>query len=159
MSIKKSCASCAYEVLRDMPADTRVSTATIVKKVPAYAKNTNAVYNIMYVMSEKGYLKKSPHENGVFYTNAITNEFHTVHMFHGLREKRTPVTTEKKDTLNIVKDASFYANEAMRAARDPDIDVIEELLTVMAKAEPVLRKLQSVQKMLDMYLKNTTPRK
>lgn len=139
MSKKKTSAYRAYQMLQTLPVGSTFLMGDIMKKMPEYV-SPGAVGNMFWHMRKGGYLEKLPKtQQWVILDN--TKDWHEVHKFN---ETAVPRVGAKKRT---------YTKRAIGkpVTTSGDIDIIEDLLTAMARAEPVLRKYKQLDEIVNKF--------
>lgn len=140
---KKTSAYRAYEFLQTLPVGSTTNTQAIMKKMPSYVSRA-AVSNLLWNMSKDGFLIKHGYKNWTIM--ARTKNYHKVHKFAHTntvvpREKR--LSAQPELALRRKLEPAVIREQAEAIVKG-GVDVIEDLLTAMAKAEPELRRLQKL---------------
>ena len=142
MSKKKTSAYRAYQMVQTLPVGSTFLMGDIMKKMPEYV-SAGAVGNMFWHMRKGGYLEKLPKtQQWVILDN--TKDWHEVHAFNELSSPG--VHRKRKFTGKHPKKAAPKA-----VPTSGDIDIIEDLLTAMARAEPVLRKYKQLDEIVNKF--------
>jgi len=98
-----------------------------------------AAYNVLWKLEKHGGTKRAPTKRGVFRT--IKSGLLQYASDHGTKHRLKPLgsTTKAPRRKSVKHGAATPVSQSIGAK---DMDIIEELLDVMARAEPVLRRLR-----------------
>lgn len=147
MSKKKTSAFRAYQMLQTLPVGSSFQMKDIMSKMPDYV-SASAVGNMLWHMKEAKHLAKLP---GTQKWSVLDNtkNYHEVHKFN--ENAYSPPTVRNLDATAPVKRKYTKRKGVATDVTSSDMDIIEELLTAMARAEPVLRKYKQLDEIVKKF--------
>ena len=147
MSKKTTGAHRAYIYVAGLPVGKSFTTREVYEHTPEYT-TMPSIGNLLYNMRKAGYLRKLDGKNEWVITPK-TKEYGADHKFTATYNKKDSAPSPK-----LQRAVAARARVQARKKAGDSFDVIDELLSVMAKAEPELRRL----KKLDEEVKKLTSR-
>lgn len=136
---KESGFAIGLKLLLAMP-DNSLVTAEMLHKGHKRDMTAASAYNVLWKLSKHNGMKKDPVKKGVFRT--IKAGLIQYASDHATQMRHAPLRSRGKGGPERKLGRHTGATRTSQSKAPKDMDIIEELLDVMARAEPVLKRLR-----------------